>query len=540
MAMRAAIRWNPPVELNRAERRICARLTRTGRFFRFLRLCRHELLNEEFQAKLAEMYAEDYGPGRRPVPPALLVLVTLLQAYTGASDAAAVHHALFDARWQMVLDCFGCEVAGEDRQGKAPFSQGLLAEFRFRLIRAEMDRELIRRTVELAKETQDFGFKALKVALDSAPIWGAGRVEDTFNLIGHALLICIACAADLEDLSSDDVLAAAQLKIVGGTSVKASLDIDWDDEEAKKEALQRLLNDVHLFHAWLAARPPSTSKDKAPEREALAAALAQLERVVTQDLEPDPGGGSRIIDGTAPDRQISVGDAEMRHGRKSKSKTINGYKGHIGYEVDHELILDAVATPANMKEHEGGDQMRSNIEYYGPIGQLHIDRGYLSAKWTVDLHRSGVPIFSKPWNQKNRGLFPKSAFQIDLAAGQVRCPGGDEAPIPAVPDREGRKQVAFENCATCVVRTQCTTSKHGRTIVLHTNEDLLQGLQARKKTPEGREELRRRTTVEHGLAHLLVYQPHKARYVGVRKNTFALRRAAAVVNLQAIDEEPLA
>src|SRR5215813_2310050 len=107
MAMRSAIRWSPPVQLTRVEERICKKLTRTGRLFRFLRLHRHALLNEEFQGKLAEMYATDYDPGRPPVPPGLLVLVTLLQAYTGVSDAEAVHFALFDKRWQMVLDCVG-------------------------------------------------------------------------------------------------------------------------------------------------------------------------------------------------------------------------------------------------------------------------------------------------------------------------------------------------------------------------------------------------------------------------------------------------
>ncbi|MEQ1502455.1 MAG: hypothetical protein ABMB14_09495 [Myxococcota bacterium] len=74
-------------------------------------------------------------------------------------------------------------------------------------------------------------------------------------------------------------------------------------------------------------------------------ALAQLDRMVAQDIEPDPDGGQRIIDGTAPDRQISVTDPQMRHGRKSKSTPINGYKGHIGLELDHNLILDAVVTP---------------------------------------------------------------------------------------------------------------------------------------------------------------------------------------------------
>ena len=48
-----------------------------------------------------------------------------------------------------------------------------------------MDKRLVERTVELARETQDFGHSALRVALDSAPLWGAGRVEDTFNLLGQ-------------------------------------------------------------------------------------------------------------------------------------------------------------------------------------------------------------------------------------------------------------------------------------------------------------------------------------------------------------------
>lgn len=540
MAMRDAIRWNPPAALTRREQRICSRLTRTGRFFRFLRLHRQELLSEAFQAKLAEMYAEDYEPGRPPVPPGFLVLVTLLQAYTGASDADAVHNALFDARWQMVLDCFGCENAGEDGEGRAPYSQGLLVGFRSRLIQADMDRELIRRTVELAKETRDFGFKKLKVALDSAPIWGAGRVEDTFNLIGHGLLVCVACAADVEGLDSDQVIEAAGLKVVGGSSVKARLDIDWDDDAAKKEALQRLLEDVELFRAWIETRP-AARLDKTLENSALVDATKQLDRLVAQDTEPDPdGGGSRIIDGTAPDRQISVGDPQMRHGRKSKSTPINGYKGHIGYEIDQKLILEAMATPANTREHDGGDQMRENVEYYGPVEAMYADRGYLPATWIEDLHRLGIPVYTKPWNHSNRGLFPKSAFQIDLERREVRCPGGDTAPIPESADRDGRKHVPFSNCGTCLLRTQCTTSPRGRTILLHAHEDLLQLLQRRKKTPEGRAELRHRTSVEHALAHLLVYQTHEARYLGVRKNTFALRRAAAVVNLQAIDAVPVA
>lgn len=541
MASRDEIRWSPPVALNAAEQRICNLLKRNGRFFRFLRLHRHELLDDDFQAKLAAMYADDYGPGRPPVAPGLLVMATLLQAYTGASDADAIHHAIFDARWQMVLDCFGCEHLGKDGEGKAPFSLGLLVSFRARLIAADMDRELLRRTVELAKTTKDFGFKALRVALDSAPIWGVGRVEDTFNLLGHALRVAVTCASDFAGTDSVTVIREANLEVVGGSSVKGKLDIDWDDEGAKASALNLLLDDVAKLRAWVSAQPVPNREARKDEWDTLQAAMKQVDRIVAQDIEPDPdGGGSRIIDGTAADRQISVGDPEMRHGRKSKTKTIEGYKGHLGYALDENLILDALVVPANCTEHEGGDRMRPNIEHYGEVVELHADRGYLPSQWVEDLHKREVAIYTKPWAHGNRGLFPKAAFAIDLAAGTVHCPGGDVQAIPPVADKDGRKKVAFENCATCTVRAQCTTSERGRTVVLHANEDLLQRLKTLKETPEGRATLRERTRVEHRLAHVLVYQTHKARFVGARKNTFAFLRAAVVVNLQTLDGAPLA
>lgn len=530
MARHDSIRWNPPVELSSIESKIVSKLKRTGRLYRFLRIHRHRLFDEELQSKLAGMYANK-GEGRPPVAPALLVATTLLQAYSHVSDAEAVQFALFDKRWQMVLDCFDCE--------KAPFSQGLLAEFRFRLIRHDMDRELIRRTVELAKETGDFGYKVLRVALDSAPIWGAGRVEDTFNLIGHGLMVCVACAADAWQVTSEDVIADATLQVVGKASVKAALDIDWDDQEAKERALERLLGDIQRFRHWVAEQPKPHCDEWV--QEAFDDALKQLDRLVEQDVEPDPQRKSchRIKEGTTKDRQISVGDAEMRHGRKSKSTTINGYKGYIAQELDHDLVLDGLAQPANRREHAAADIMRPNIEHFAPVGELHIDRGFLSAKWVRDLDETSIPVYSKPWNPKNQGLLPKASFTIDTTARTVTCPQGEVAPFPTKRGTAGKRQVLFTACACCPRRPQCTKSDRGRSIVLHEDEAFLQRLLAAKRTPEGRAQLRQRIPIEHKLAHVRVYAPRDASYRGTRKNTFALRRAGAIVNLQAIDRRLL-
>lgn len=53
-------------------------------------------------------------------------------------------------------------------------------------------------------------------------------------------------------------------------------------------------------------------------------------------------------------------------------------------------------------------------------------------------------------------------------------------------------------------------------------------------TPKGRERLRERVAIEHRLAHLGRKQGRRARYMGVRKNLFDVRRAASVVNLETI------
>jgi len=71
-------------------------------------------------------------------------------------------------------------------------------EFRKRLIGHDLDRRLVERTVGLARSTRGFGATALRAALDSSPLWGAGRVEDTINLMGHALRKALGVIAMLQ------------------------------------------------------------------------------------------------------------------------------------------------------------------------------------------------------------------------------------------------------------------------------------------------------------------------------------------------------
>src|SRR6266705_5549296 len=116
-----------------------------------------------------------------------------------------------DKRWQLVLDCLGAE--------QPPFSQGTLFNFRMRLIAHNVDKTLLDRTVALAEKTGGFGARQLRTALDSTPLFGAGRVEDTLNLLGHALRKAVSLVAQALGTSTDVLLEEAGLTLVGHSSL---------------------------------------------------------------------------------------------------------------------------------------------------------------------------------------------------------------------------------------------------------------------------------------------------------------------------------
>jgi hypothetical protein len=81
---------------------------------------------------------------------------------------------------------------------------------------------------------------------------------------------------------------------------------------------------------------------------------------------------------------------------------------------------------------------------------------------------------------------------------------------------------------------KCTTSVKGRSVSIHPDEALLIELRERQQPPAGRAKLRERAAVEHTLAHVGRWQGRRARYRGLRKNLFDLRRCAVVHNLHVL------
>ncbi len=234
--------------------------------------------------------------------------------------------------------------------------------------------------------------------------------------------------------------------------------------------------------------------------------------------------------GVAKDRRISVEDGQMRHGRKSRSVRVDGYKRHVLHDLESGLIRAVGITPANVPEASVTEAISEDLEQQDVcLKELHIDRAYLSSH-LVRERSDDLDIYCKAWPVRESKRFHKQAFTLDWEQQIIRCPAEQE--MPFVPG--GVVHFPKETCAECPLKAQCTTSAKGRSVSIHPDEALLVELRQSQQTPEGRHKLRERVAVEHTLAHIGQWQGRRARYRGLRKNLFDLRRCAVVHNLHVL------
>lgn len=521
-------RWKSPVLCSEREERLLKLAGKSRKLLVFLRERRHEIFDDAFQEELESMYRGS-GQGEEPQPPAMLCMAMLLQGYLQVSDAEAVRLSATDNCWRMVLGTLG------EKGDKPAFSQGGLQQFRERVVRNDVDRRLLEQTIEVAKRSRAFDWKklpkTLRVAVDSRPLVGAGRVEDTINLLGHAGRKVAECMAVELEVSFEDVCRRAGAPLLLAKSIKAGLDIDWTDANAKGEGLNRVWDQLENLSAWVQKWRPDGSEEQTP----LSRYMEALAQVQAQDIEPAPDGGVRLLEGVAGDRRISIEDADMRHGRKSKSKRFDGYKQHVTTHVDADLVLACAVTPANRPEDEAAPALSEDMTRLAlEPDVLQIDRAYINSVLVEQLLERGGSVVCRPWRGTNgsTGLFGKKDFKINVRNGTITCPAGQVEPF------EPGQEVEFDPdvCGACQLRAKCTkaASGRGRTVTMRQDEALQKKLRLLQQSRTGRVQLRERVQVEHTLAHVANRQGPRARYRGLRRNVFDLRRLAVIQNLEAV------
>src|SRR5437764_10921648 len=321
-----------------------------------------------------------------------------------------------------------------------------------------------------------------------------------------------------------EVAQEAGAELVCSTSLKAALDRDWDQQLQKDEALGLVLHVLQTVDAWVQQLID-------PEDKAVAdPLLAIAKQVEEQDVQSSEGGKVSLVKGVAKDRRISVEDGQMRHGRKSRSVRVDGYKRHVLHDLDTGLIRAVGLTPANVPEATVTEAISADLDRQEVfLKELHIDRAYLSSH-LVRERSEELELYCKAWPVREGKRFHKQAFVLDWERQIIRCPAQQE--MPFVPG--GVVHFPKDTCAQCPLKAQCTSSAKGRSVSIHPDEALLSELRQGQQTPEGRHKLRERVAVEHTLAHVGHWQGRRARYRGLRKNLFDLRRCAVVHNLHVL------
>src|SRR2546421_406804 len=157
----------------------------------------------------------------------------------------------------------------------------------------------------IAKQSQGCGPRALRAALDSSPLWGAGRVEDTYNLVGHALKKVMRVVADQQGRELVEVAKEAGAEVVCETSLKAALDRDWDRIGQREEALSVVLKVLQAVETWVQTLPQEEAYLAQPSLE-----IAQ--QVKKQDVQVDEAGEGSLVKGGGQDRRGRGEDGQRR------------------------------------------------------------------------------------------------------------------------------------------------------------------------------------------------------------------------------------
>src|SRR5262249_13477590 len=160
--------------------------------------------------------------------------------------------------------------------------------------------------------------------------------------------------------------------------------------------------------------------------------------------------------GVAKDRRISVEDAEMRHGRKSKHQRIDGYKRHVATDLVTKLILACCVTPANRPEAEATPALEADLTRQGlSVDELYIDQAYAHSQMATQTLARGGRVFCRPRSTNNGDCFGKEDFVLNWQDRTLSCPAGQRQPFQL------GQIVRFEPkvCARCTLREQCTQAQ---------------------------------------------------------------------------------
>jgi hypothetical protein len=501
-------------------------------FYGFLATRRGQIFRDE---EFAALYCPDNG--RASVPPSLLATALLLQTYDHVSDEEATARAAFDLRWKVALG-----IGLDDR----PFAKSTLQLFRAQLIVHDQVRAVFQKSLSFARQTGYLKGHKMQAVLDTSYILGRGAVKDTYNLLADGIVKLVRALAQHTATSPEDYATAHALIAYFGSSLKGAATIDWDDPAARQTFLRQIVADTDRLLDQARSRLGCLAPDD-PQRARLVEAADLLAQILVQDIERC-ADGAVLREGVSPDRVVSVHDPQMRHGRKSAAKRFDWHKEVIAVDPASQLIVEAAVRPVNAPDHERAlDVVKQAEENAGVVVEETIaDCAFGNGPTRQAFADADRKLVAKVPQRREQDHVPKEDFRIDLQAMTCTCPAGHTCAnvvsigsgkrygAPDQPLRAFRFDAAL--CDACPLRPACVRARpgHGRLVMLHPNEALLQEARAFQTSPAFALYRTLRQVAEHRLARLMQLGMRQSRYVGRTKTLFQLLLTATVANLTLI------
>lgn len=482
-------------------------LVPAGSMFAFLAAHRGELFADK---DFADLFPS--GRGRPSVPASVMASVMVLQVLHDYSDAEAAEAARCDLRWKAA-----CGLA-LDHGG---FDPSTLVYWRRRLARSGRPHRVSDAVKKVIEETGVLKGRRRR-AVDSTVLADAVATQDTIT----QLVAAIRRVGRLVPGAAGQIAAVCTGHDYGKPGKPQ---IDWDDPHAKDALVSALVNDANALVDAL--------KGAKLDQEA-ASALGLLALVAGQDVEPAEGsdgtdGRWRIARKVAEDRVISVNDPQARHTRKSPENRRDGYRAHVAACPETGIITGEQLTKASGEENSDAAVAARLLAAEDLPAEVYGDSAYGTGGLRVLLQQKGhfAVIKPKPLKPAVEGGFTLDDFTVDETAGTVTCPAGITRPIST------RRNVTFgAACRGCPLRARCTTSKHGRALILHEHDGLLRAARASWAAQPGlREDYKKfRPNVERVISQVATRGGRrlKLRYLGTARNNAWLKNRTAALNLR--------
>ena len=88
----------------------------------------------------------------------------------------------------------------------------------------------------------------MRLAVDTTNILGWGAVKDTYNLLGDGIVLVMRAMAAAKQATVEEWAVGGKLEQhVRGTSLKGEADLEWEDAEARKRLLAKIVADAASF-----------------------------------------------------------------------------------------------------------------------------------------------------------------------------------------------------------------------------------------------------------------------------------------------------